>query len=252
MTAIPAADQTVTKEHNQPADWLKGILDPLRPSTAALIENANLWLQNVAKIADDEAASRAADFIARLKGQIKLVDGQRREAKKPVETELASIDDYFGDLIKPLKAGLDVMLERQTLWLQEVQRRQNEERIAAARRAEEARKLAEAAAAKPVQSVADKLAADEAQRKADELALEADAAQRAKAQVRGDFAPRAQSLRTSWSAQITDWDAATHHYFTRPEVKAAVQKLADADVRVIKAEQTGIPGVRGVSSQKAV
>jgi len=57
----------------------------------------------------------------------------------------------------------------------------------------------------------------------------------------GGFA--ATSLKTKRSAKVTDWSALAAHYINNGELRATLQKLADADIRHAKGAEISIPGV---------
>jgi hypothetical protein len=57
----------------------------------------------------------------------------------------------------------------------------------------------------------------------------------------GGFA--ATSLKTKRSAKVTDWSALAAHYINNGELRATLQKLADADIRHARGAEISIPGV---------
>jgi hypothetical protein len=63
----------------------------------------------------------------------------------------------------------------------------------------------------------------------------------------GGFA--ATSLRTKRSAKVTDWSALAAHYINSGELRATLQKLADADIRHAKGAAIVLPGVEIVEER---
>ena len=59
----------------------------------------------------------------------------------------------------------------------------------------------------------------------------------------------ATSLRTKRSAKVTDWHKLAAHYIGNGELRACLQKLADADVRHAKGAPIEIPGVEIVEER---
>lgn len=59
----------------------------------------------------------------------------------------------------------------------------------------------------------------------------------------------ATSLRTKRSAKVTDWSKLAGHYIANAELRACLQKLADADIRHAKGAAIEIPGVEIVEER---
>lgn len=235
-------------------DWL--------PRNAKLVEAADIWLKALEqpvgdgkpplrKITTEDQAAKAQDFIEQIRKEWKACDDARKAENKPHDDAIKANNEAFRPLLSALEVIANLLKPLQSAWLQEVERRQNEERIRLAREAEQKRKDAEAAAVKAAQatSVQDVIKADRAQREAEQAAAAARVAQKAKPQVHGDYSTRAASLKTYWSAKITDYDKALQHYGKTDKVRDLIQSLADTDARSLH-EALQVPGVEPVSERR--
>jgi len=218
----------------------------------ALVAEANALIEKCTRLADQEITSETAGIIRDAIGdEVKLrkrLDNSKADEKRPhldANTEiearykkvLGNISNAAAALSKRLKAFIEA---------EEEKRRQEAERIRKAAE-EEARKAAEAAAAlkaaepDPFETFDVKQAEDAA---AAAQAQAAEAARIAAERVRitsaeGDF--RATSLKSTWSARVTDAAALVAHYATRQSVIDAALACANADMRTSKG-QAKIPG----------
>lgn len=219
---------------------------------AELLETGKKWFDQYPKIESQNVSDICSSFIAQVRDYKKEVEASRKALKEPILEQGRSIDAYHKGLTTPLEKIEQALKDRQTLFLQEEQRK-----IDAARRAaeEEARKQAEEAARIEQQAAEantfDALqAAEEAKAKAEAAAKVAQSAD-TRAKAKGDFANKAMSLRTSYHAEITDFAAALNHYKNHPSVREAVQKAADNEARTTKGT-VSIPGVKVSTTQQAV
>ena len=195
---------------------------------------------------DGEAATTQAqvDEIARLKDELadraKLLEAERVTEKKPLDDQIAAIQDRFNVWLAPLKnkkpgkipVALDALdaAKRPFLLAEEAKL---EAKRAAARA--EAQRLADEAAAKARAAAAHDLTArEEAEAKVAEAEAAARAAKAADAErAHAHGSGRAQGLRSRTVAQITDLNAAVRFYWTDDATpfRELVQRLADADAR---------------------
>lgn len=219
---------------------------------------ANEWLKKLdgKGIQDEETARRANDFVGQLKKEARAIEDERLKQVRPILQERDLINSKAQDVAAPIVAALSLLAPLERAWLQELRRRQDEERN---RRAEEARKAQEeqerlareAAKASTVESV---VALEVAGKRAEQARAALDASMAAKPQVKGDFVARATGLRTMWSARIDDLPAATAHYLKTPagqvKIRDVIQQLASADARTVKAEAFGVPGCVGVMEER--
>lgn len=249
MTAIPAADRSVTRTDNDP-------LSATRARVEAMVAVGNAWAK-VPEIETPDQAAKCEDAFVRVRKEIAKLDEERKEINKPLRKEIDANNETFDGLSRPLRACLDFLSKLRTGWLRKEQARQDRERLEAAARAEEAARVAREAteAAAKASTVEDIVIAEEAQEKAVDAAAAADAAMRAKPQIRGEFTSRAGSFRTFWSAELTDLDAALAFYMKNPATRAIIQEtvqaIADAHARKVKSA-LGVPGVRVKSEERAV
>lgn len=187
-------------------------------------------------------ASDARDLIARTQALGKKVEAARKEAKQPHMDAAKAVDADF----KPLKEALDGLVAAvkkplQAFLVAEEKRRQAE--------AEAARKAAEEAAAFAQDASEDEDAelaakAEEFARRRQEKADQAAALAESGARVESKAGlSRAASLRTYRFAEITDPVAAATHYANHPDVVAAIQKVANAEIRAAKGAAVSIPGI---------
>lgn len=223
------------------------------------VATANKWLAayGTTPVTDEETAKRLADVINQIEKELKAIDGDRLKQVRPHIEEQKTINDKARELGAGLTAALTKLIPMRQAWLK-YDRDQKAAEIN--RRAEEARKAQEEAlrlaaeAAKPTATVEQIVQAEKAQETVAESMDTLNTAMSAKATVKGDFMQRAVGLRTIWTAQITDLGAAAVYYATNPVGKAkmleCIQKLADQDCKRIKATETGIPGVKGLSEER--
>lgn len=235
--------------HN--ADPNEQVFDGLKERTDALVAAAERALENHPEIGDEEIAGTYADFLTQLRAATKDIETERKAQKQPHIDAGKAVDEKFGGLKRLLDICKAKIEPIQTKWLQEVQRRQDEERRRKEREAYEAMQAEQEAAKKASEAggIAATVAAEEAAKKASEAVAEAEQAAKAKPQMRGQ--ERTVSLRTSWHARITDYDAALGHYRDHPKVRDLIEALASADARNPEKRITTIPGVEFYNQQKA-
>lgn len=223
---------------------------PIKARVDALVAAANAWLGEVKEIADLDTANACDDFLNQIKAELTALDTERKTLNKPHDEAIKANNDAFRPLTALLDKAKTLLTPLKTGWL-----KREQDRIAAEkRRAEEEalRKMQEAEDAKRAagSSVEAAVAADDAQKAADEALAQASRVASLKPQVKGDHSARASGLRTHWSAAITDYPKALQHYGNHPEVRAVVERLANADARDQKAALQ-VPGVEPKSEQRA-
>lgn len=262
MTAIPASDRVVTASDNQPPDPLA----PVKARVDALIKNTNLWLKTTERqaagepvrreIATVEEATKLEDAFVQLRkmfGDTGTLEKDRKAINKPHKDAIAANDSAFRPLMTAGQAMLTLLGGLRTGWLKKEQERLAAEALAASRKAEEERQRAEDArrAAEAANTVEEIIIAAEAEETAAEATAVADAALAAKPQVRGEHTTRAASLRTFYSAEITDYAKALSHYAGESKVRDVVQELANRDARSEK-DALNVPGVKLKTRQEGV
>jgi phage host-nuclease inhibitor protein Gam len=226
----------------------------ITPFEALTIDVEDLLLE-ARNWCDGDAATTQAqvDEIARLKDELndraKLLEAERVTEKKPLDDQIAAIQDRFNVWIAPLKnkkpgkipMALDALdaAKRPFLLAREAEIRAaaDKARAEAEAKAREAAEAARAAAASDLQARED---AEAMFAEAEAAARAAKAAEAEKAHAHG--LGRAQGLRTRVVAEITDPAAAIRYYYgSEPEAfTALVQQLADRDARANRKLATGV------------
>lgn len=237
--------------HNNPP--LDDPLEALKARADELKQAAAVWLDERPTITDQDMCDRAADYRAQIKALAKACDEKRTELVKPLNDKVKLINTDYKAVPKLLEA-VDKMLgqrmapflEEQRRKIEEAQRKAREEAEAAKRAAEEAQRAAEEQG-----SLAALEAAQAAEAEAKEAKRQAAEANKQRAGAKGQYAPRAQSIRRSYSAKITDYRQALEHFAYSEEVKEAVQLAADRAAKQHKLE-LNVPGVEVIEDKKVV
>lgn len=198
-------------------------------------------------IADDETASKMADFTKQFSAAIKALDGARIAEKEPFLMSGRVVDGFFQKLITGLEKPKKAILDRITAYQQEQaaaeRRRRLEAEAAAAAEAERTRLAAEKVAenVKGEKSLAKAVVAEDIANQAAADAIEASTAANAKpadlVKTRGDYGSMA-SLRTNWIFEITDKGAldleALRPYLAPADLEKAVRGFVRAGGRELK------------------
>lgn len=227
--------------------------DAIKAHIDDLYEEAKPWLTGSEVTTEDQA-----ETIKRLKDDFakahKAADAARVEENKPFDDGKAAVQAKYNILIGDTKAvrgktvlAIATLNEALTPYLR---RKEAEQAAEAKRLREEAEKKLEEAAQASREASGDleaKEAAEELITAATLAANDAKRAETAKVHVRGDG--RAQGLKSFWSAKIVDRKAALLHYIQDwpPEIIAAIQTLADQDVRAGKRQ---VPGIEAVEDRR--
>ncbi len=244
--------------HNMPPEATQpepSPFDAVRIHIEGLIEEAKPYLTG-AEITTDAQATE----IKRLKDEIKLAEKAADDARKlenvPYDDGKAEIQAKYAPLIADTKKvkgktvlAIETLNAVLTPYLRKKEREAEEE---AARKRKEADDLAVAAAAAVRESAGDLEAREEAEELVTAASIaNADANRAATAKVHVKGGGRAEGLRSHWVATLTDRKAALLHYIQDwpPEIIAALQILADTDVRAGKRQ---IPGFEVFDDRRAV
>lgn len=231
--------------HNAPPDPMQ----PIRLRVENLLAMANRWLKSVTEVTDAETAAKCEDFYTQVRKELAKLEVDRKAINKPLRDEIADNDAMFKPLTTTLTAIQTVVSKLRDGWLRREQQRQDRERIEAARKLAEAQEAARKAAEKPAETVQDIILVEEAEEAVKTAAATAKQAEAAKPQIRGEFSARAGALRTFYSAEITNLAHAVAYY--TPQLRDAVQQLADADARKMK-DDLAVPGVRLKTEERGV
>lgn len=245
MTAIPP----VATSDGQPRP--NDPMAPIRLRVEALLANANAWMK-LPEITTEEQAAKLEDAynqVRKYASDTGTLKTERKAMNKPLRDEIADNDALFKPLMTALKASQTVLGKLRDGWMRKVQAKQDAERIEAARVLAAAQEASRKAAEKPVETVEDIILVEDAQEAVKVATAAASTAMAAKPQIKGEFSARAGSLRTFYSAEITDLAAAVKHY--TPQLREAVQVLADRDARAEK-EALAVPGVKLKTEERGV
>lgn len=194
----------------------------------------------------DDNAQFIRDHIGYGGKLAKEIDGQRDAEKRPHLEAGRQIDGAYKPLIEACDDVVKAMKRKLAAFLDAREREAKRVAEEARRKLEEAERLAAKAAEEPEEEdpflaatapVIDVKAAHVEAKIAEGQAL---AASRVSSAA-GGFA--ATSLKTKRSAKVTDWSALAVHYIGNGELRATLQKLADADIRHAKGAEIALPGV---------
>lgn len=218
-----------------------------------LIEVGDKWIsaEDRKEITDEKTANNLKGFLDQCQKWEADAEKKRKAEKQPHLDAGRAVDSWFADLKTPVNEIVKTLKPRLAAYLkrEEAKRRAAEE--AARKEAEQkARELAEAQrkAAESNTPTADAEALRRQEEEARQKAAEAEALAKKKTQVKSDFG-KATGLRSNWSAEITDYDAALAHFKNTAEVRGAVEKLAAALARNPAGRQTEVPGVKFVEEK---
>lgn len=219
--------------HNIPPGGVE--LSALRDRTAELIETTNRWINERPELLNEDMAAKARDFYGQLDKQIKAVDKERSEQKRPHLDANLEIDARFNPLKRLLETAKELFKNPIEAWGEKLETQRLADLRAAeedARKAQETAQKATDEAARGGGDVVGKfVAADEAVKKADEAAKEAEQIAKSKISIKGNYSDRAMGFRATWKARVKNIDVAFQSYRDHPEVAALLTRLASADAR---------------------
>lgn len=216
---------------------LKGEIDDKLESARAFAK------ANKDGVTDKTGSDKAANLAAELAKLNKRADDLFEDEKKPVREKAAEIDKRYAfrkdiatavSFLKAL-ASKWMKAEEDRLLAEERKRKDAEERAIAIARAEREKLMQN-----------DPIAALTSPEP--ELPMPAKA-EPVKVQAGGGFGAKL-GLRDNWIGIITDWPKALDYYKDHPDVRAAVEKLVKAEVK-LKKDTSAIPGVEAKNERKA-
>lgn len=222
--------------------------DALRIDIDDLLLEAKNWCDGESA-KTQEQVDEIARLIDDLNDRGKLLEAERVAEKKPLDEQIAAIQDRYNVYLAPLKnktpgkvpMALDALNAAKRPFLlakeAELEAAREKARLEAEEKARVAREAAQAAAAN------DLAAREEAEAKiaeAEAAATAARVADRQKAHAHGGG--RAQGLRTRVVAEITDLNAAVKHYWTEDPkpFRELAQRLADQDAKANRRVAAGV------------
>lgn len=257
--------RAVVGDNNPPPDEAPPKLDgraAIEAHAADLLTEAKNWADGVA-IETQDQANAVGRLHRMLQQAANAVDTAAADEKKPLNdaiNEIATWQNAFtakglkktpdGSLTKALQATGNLT----SAWLrkQDDERREREKEIADKALAAAQEAITARAEAKESTDLEVIDRAEDALADAEALLREAKGVAKERVHSGGGDGFRAMSLRSYWSAEVTDNKAAILHYMkTRPEAFILlVQELASADAQN-EATRITIPGVRFIEDRRA-
>ena len=235
--------------HNRP-----DAIEALTQQVDEVIEVADSWA-GIEEIEDETQAGRCSDFLNRVKTMAKEVEEKRVATNKPLRDECKVNDAAHNPLKDKLGTVAKSLLPLLNGWLKKEEDRKKREAKAAEEAALEEIRVAKEAQKKAEESgnVSDQIQAQEATDTAEEAVEQADElSNNTRATVKGNLSERAVSMRSSWSANITDFDKALEHFREHPKVRDVIEQLAGAAARSPDQRKIPLPGVEFVETKNAV
>lgn len=183
-------------------------------------------------------AGDARDLIGLAKKLASDIEAKHEEEKRPHLEAGRVVDATYKPLIADAKAAHPPLSAAVLAYV-------NEQKRLAAEAAEKARRMAEEEARRAADLADDPILGEDVQDAAKLAQQKADVAQasvKTVATVKGSEGFRAAGVRVSYRAKVTDYAALVAHYASHPDVQAAAEKVANANIRAGKGVIT-IPGV---------
>ena len=244
----PCHEPEPTIGHNSsrnPYDALRELCDDKMESARRLIA------EQASKDPSKVAADRAHNLVNELREIVKEATKLHREEKDPLMEQVKDVDNRyrFRDDVKTVAEQLK---DIETAFALAERRRKQEEALAERRRQEAEARAIEIARREREKALRPSAAPEDPPAEPEPPAPEPTIADIKvdKVMVGGGIGRRG-SLRTMYYAEITDWNAAIAHYSACESVREAVQKLANADVKLHK-NGTSIPGVSVRTEERVV
>lgn len=235
---------------------------------AEIVMNAEAFIIECPEITDAATANEAQAYVDQLRTSKKDLAGALKVDLVPHEAAIADVKATYRSPLDDIEKALKTLLARSAAWLLK-----ERDRIAAEKAAKEAeaRRLRDEAdrLERERQEAARTIATDtaEADATAKAAAEAAEAARTAKAAervadrkpqtaaIKGTTAARAMTLRTYWSAVVTDEAAAIESYRDHPVVRkaalAAALQVANEAARTSKDEAAAPAGFCFVKEERA-
>lgn len=219
--------------HNTPPPYRVDILEAHEKKAAEFLDAAGEWLE-VKEITSEEQASELNDFIAGVKKVGKAVDEDRKTDKKPHDDAGKSVQAAYSPVLEKMRRAIQRVTPMQTAWLEKLEAQRKAEAEKKRQEAEAAQKAADEAAAKAASrnDISGEVEAEEAAKRAKDLQKEAARASKQRANVKSATGGgRTASLRTTWTAEVTNMRLAFMQFADAPELRDALVKLAQERAR---------------------
>lgn len=228
--------------HNKPDD-----VEAYKEMLARFLSEASRYIE-----VSDENAQRVRDTIGYGGKLAKEIDATREALKKPHLEAGRQIDGAYKPLVETCDDIVKSMKRKLAAFLDAREREAKRLEAEARRKLEEAERAA-AKAAEPeddpfLAATADAVVVDvkAAHAEAKTAEMQALAAGRVSSAA-GGF--NATSLKTVRKAKVTDWSKLALHYLNSGDLRATLEKLANADIRHAKGAAIEIPGVEIVEER---
>lgn len=211
--------------HNQPPDEFQMLQEDIESAA----EDALRWLESVGELEKNEDADKCANWRDALKKRAKKAEALRKDEKQPHMDAAKAVDQKFKPVIERAEATAKKLADALTRLgrrKQEAERKRLEEER---RKAEEARKKAEAENAPPPEPAPEPEPPRPVQF--------------------GGQTGRKTGMKTRHIAEIQDYRKALDHFADHPDIKAALNKLCQAEAR--SRTRKPIPGVEYREEQYA-
>lgn len=222
--------------------------DRLQAEVSDTLDRAETFLNDASKPADKTRADMARNMQAQLLALTKTADAMHKAEKQPHLDASRAVDEKFR-----FRDKIDAACKRlRTIFENWMRAEEANARAEAERKHREAVARAEAERAR--------VAAERAKLHRDDpiSALTSDepelpplplAPEPVRINVGGGVG-RAAGLKSEWVGAVVDYEATLRHFRAHPNIKAEIEKLVKAAVRVGKS-QTAIPGVKVTESRRA-
>lgn len=222
---------------------------------------AEALVEKCARFADAEITAENQGIIRDAIGdEVKLrkkLDNAKAEEKRPHLDANTAIEARYKAVLSKIADATKVLSKRLAAHIQAEEDRRRAEAEAIRKAAvEEARRAAEAAAALAAQDAPDpfdSFDAEQAERTAQAARDQAEAAEKAAAErvriASAEGTSKSTSLRSYWSAEITDPKSLVAHYASYQSVIDAALACANADMRTSKG-QAQIPGCKAKEDRR--
>ena len=243
MTGAPAG----LGHNTEPGERAK-----LQDRLEELLRNADRWVVDRAVIETDEIAGRAGAALEQIRVLERDLEAARTAENRPHLDATKAINAWYQPLTRRANAAKLAIADLIEGFLR---RKRDAERLEAERLRQQAEREAREAQQAQQRAIATGKVSDRV--KEEERAEQAEAtlttatkvAAAAEApKVKGNLQSRAVGLRTVRTGTIDDWPTCLDNYSGRREIREAVQKLVDADVR---AGAQVIPGCTITTGEKA-
>lgn len=215
--------------HNTPDEFTE-LKENIEDQSAQVLK----WLAELKELTNDRDADKAANYRDSLNKLHKKADERRKSEKEPLARQVNEIDAKYGAIVKIAKDTADTIRDALTKFMRRKEA-EEQKRIAAERKAAEELRAKQEAERRALEDQDITLAA-----------LEPPPAPipepEAPRPIRvGGQLGRATGFKTRHIAEITDYRTALDHFADHADVKAAVERLCNAETR--SRTRKPIPGV---------